>query len=687
MSEQANKGVQVHDITDGQGVAVGDGATAVHIDAMGNVGDVITVAKMNLINHGTAERVASTRQIAEPPDSYIARPEAEAELAALLTAEHEGFHVVHLYGLPGVGKSWLARRVAKSLEEHFGDGTLWANLEHTKFRTAVKHFIEPYDQTINHNSLRSNSEYVAAMTEAFAGRRILIVLDQLDDSRDGLTEWLPSTCPNCVVLLVSQQPPSGMNENEKSYQLSGMTEAEALQLFDQLLKQTDGSKAYDDASLKALAEKLDYIPAAINTVVRDIKIKLTTPEDYLEILASNDDVGAIFHPHLPGLETVYDNLPENAKTLFPFLGILKNSLWTADDLYTISRKGSRVIETGLAQLERAGLIEKGENREWQGERPFTRYRTPSTISNFAFEKLLEIGGEHLIAATTVLQASDTMQKAEMVLRYVRQAILKECWRDENNRNLLIQSIDKQFANKGAAVTGQNGRSAEESTSMFAIPRDPLLDFFENVVLSNDAHTEKWLSTLRATDFPMLRNQLEEVFNWALEKEDWPLLRQFANNINVNTEWLIDTKLLGEKEERDWVKFNFLFPLLKRLEVKNFELVDVILKAPNIKKSSWENCQFIATKWLGAYIFSSTFTDIDMVGIEMPGGVIANSKFIDVDARYGDFRGTIFQKCIFKNVNFRGARFDKAKFVDCYFSRVDFRLTRLEEAFARNSYKK
>ena len=176
---------QTGNIGNSQGVAVGDGATAVHIDAMGNVGDVITVAKMNLINQTTTSRVASTRQIADPPDSYITRSQAEEELSALLTAESSGFHIVHLYGLPGVGKSWLARKVAKGLEDHFEHGTLWANLEHTKFRTAVKHFIEPYDQTINHNSLRSNSEYVAAMTEAFADRRILIVLDQLDGRRDG----------------------------------------------------------------------------------------------------------------------------------------------------------------------------------------------------------------------------------------------------------------------------------------------------------------------------------------------------------------------------------------------------------------------------------------------------------------------------------------------------------------------
>ncbi len=664
-NEENQPQTQVGNIDKSRGIAVGKGATAVHIDALGDVGDVITGTKISLVNQAAAERVASRRQIAAPSDDYIDRPTVEAELNALLTAERNGSHIIYLYGLPGVGKSWLARKVAKELEDTFKEGTLWANLERTKLRSAVWHFIEPYDNNINRNSLRSNSEYVAAMEEAFGEQRILIVLDQIDNNRNGLKDWLPDKCTNCVFLLITQQPPPVLQSDESSYQLSGMTADEASQMFTHLLQRSDGSQAYDDASLQELANKLDYIPAAINTVARDITVKLMTPDDYLQELASRREDGSV-HAHLPGLKTVYENLPNDGKLLFPFLGILQSVPWTPDDLHAISRKSNREIEVGLVQLARAGLVDK---------RPSGHYHTPTTISNFAFDRLKELGGQQLVDATTVLRASDILQKADLVLRYMRQSMLKECWRDEDNQTLLMSSVAKQFSNHLPAISQDS-----EETSVLAILQDPLLDFFENLVFKKQAYIDRWLDLLSMANFSILRHQLEETFNWALEQEDWPLLRKFATNISVNTEWIVDAQFIGDEEEYNWMQFNFNFPLLKEVVVEYYELIDIALKAPNIKFTSWRDCRFVATKWPGAYVLSSTFVGIDMVGMVMLGGVVTDCEFVDVDARYGDFRGTIFQKCTFQHVSFLGAKLRKAKFIDCYFKDVDMRLTVLEEAF-------
>ncbi|GJM40091.1 MAG: hypothetical protein DHS20C20_03730 [Ardenticatenaceae bacterium] len=670
---------QTGHIDSSQGVAVGDGATAVHIDAMGNVGDVVTGTKISLIHQATPQ--ASKFQIRTPPESYIARPQAEEALKALLTEAQDSLRIVHLFGLPGVGKTWLAQKVAKGLEDQFKDGLLWADLEQTKFRTAVRHFIEPFDQIINHNSLRSNSEYVAAMENAFGDKRILIVLDQIDDKRNGLKNWLPFNCPNCVILLISQQQSGSLDAQQAEYRLPPMTESEAVQLLSPLLEQLKNAQA-DDTLLNELASAFDYNPAALNWVLKDITNRQESLQDYLDALSTKKDRYAAGQKQLYNLETPYENLPPEGKKIFPFLSILHTAPWAAGDLYTISRKKSQLIETGLAQLERAGLVEKIQERNIGRKRPFYLYCTPPMVSNLARQKLVELGGEQLIGAMTVLQATDTMRKAEMVLRYVREAILKESWQDKTNHELLLQSIDNQFSNATQSTKNEGETSSDEdSSSIFAIPRDPLLDFFENLILGNKELAARWIRMLRATDFYMLRNQLEEMFDRSLTHEDWPLLRQFATNINVNTRWIVDKKI-EDKEGHNWDDLCLVFPLLKKLEVKNIELINLVLKSPNIKMTHWRKCQFIAAKWLGAYLFSSTFDDIDMVGMEMPGSIVANCTFTDVDARYGDFRGTMFQKCVFSNVKFRGARFAKAQFIDCSFSKVDFRLTRLEDAYEK-----
>ena len=339
--------------------------------------------------------------------------------------------------------------------------------------------------------------------------------------------------------------------------------------------------------------------------------------------------------------------------------------WSADDLHAIARKNDRSIKVGLQQLERAGLLDK---------RPSGHYRTPTTISDFAFEQLVALGGEQLVAATTVLRANDILQKADLVLRYMRQSMIKESLRDKENQSLLENSITEQFSHFLPDFDYES-----EEDSMLAILRDPLLDYFENVILNNQTYIDRWLDMLTVSNFSLLRHQLEETFNWAHKQEDWALLRRFATGFSVNTDWIIDTEFIGEEGAHDWLQINMVFPLLKHVEIENYELVDVVLIAPNIKLTTWQNCQFVATQWPAAYVISSTFAGNDMVGLIAPGGVFTDCEFIDIDARYGDFRGTTFQKCSFENVNFRGAKLEKAKFIDCYFDHVDMRMTSLESA--------
>jgi len=276
-----------------------------------------------------------------------------------------------------------------------------------------------------------------------------------------------------------------------------------------------------------------------------------------------------------------------------------------------------------------------------------------------------------------LRASDILQKADIVLRYMRQSMVNECWRDEDNQALLMSSITKQFSNHLPDINQDS-----EETSVLAILQDPLLDFFENLVFKKQAYIDRWLNLLRTANFSILRHQLEETFNWVLEQEDWPLLRKFATNISVNTEWLVDSQFIGEEGGRNWMQFNLSFPLLKDVVVEHYELIHVALKAPNIKFTSWTDCDFVATEWPGAYVLSSSFIGIDMVGMVMPGGIVTDCEFVDVDARYADFRGSTFQKCTFQNFSFLGAKLEKANFIDCYFQEdVDMRLTVLEEAFS------
>jgi len=659
--------IGVGNITDAAGVAVGAGATAVRVDALGDIGDVVTGTKISIVNRSAAKRVASRLQVSAPPVEYIERPEDEKRLADLLTADYGEFHIVYLYGLPGAGKSWLARKVVSGLQETFADGILTADLTTTNIRTAVWKFIEPYDENISRTSLTSASDFTAAMQAAFGDQRILIMLDHLQDWRDNwqeMRDWLPEKCRRCVMLFIAHQPPQILADNESMLRLSGMTGKEALAMFTQSLRNEDGSIECDDDTMMALAEKLDYIPGAIKDVARDINVKLVSPEDYLEALTSWRNLHEA-SGHALGLESVFENLPDDGQALLPFLGILRGVPWTTDDLFAVVPETNSRIEIGVRQLKRAGLIDSLDAGT---------YRTPGIVSEFAMHKLREVGGQPLVEAAMTLRSADTIRKAELILRYAQQSMLGEIWENEDSQSAMIESISRRFSGSTRSLVNEL-----ENSSLATASLDPLQEFFEDFVLTEHPYVQQWLDMLQCFNFQAMRRQLEDVFDWAVEKEDWPLVQRFAQRVSVNSAWLVNMDLARRAQAKESLQLGYNFALIKNVRAEHNELVGVTLKGSHIKSTTWSDSQFVAMEWRGVHVDSSIFANVDMVGMIMPGSVVSGCIFTDVDARYGDFRGTIFQQCAFEDVNFRAAHLENAKFIDCNFKNVDFRLTVLEDS--------
>jgi uncharacterized protein YjbI with pentapeptide repeats len=196
------------------------------------------------------------------------------------------------------------------------------------------------------------------------------------------------------------------------------------------------------------------------------------------------------------------------------------------------------------------------------------------------------------------------------------------------------------------------------------------DTFENVVLAESLFLERWIKMMESEAFRDFKQHLEQALVWAIEREDWPLVRRFAN---VGSYPWMGMSVTGDRDRNKytWIGLGLDFGLIRGASVKNANLV-ANFAATRIHDANWTDCGFFDANWQGVRISNANFTNVDMVGVKVPGLVARDCHFTDVDARAADLRGAVFYYCSFTDVNLRSANLDDAEFVDCAFSDVDLR---------------
>src|SRR5262245_961675 len=122
--------------------------------------------------------------------------------------EEQAYCAVRLliHGMPGVGKSELAERLADHLEPRYPDGRLYANLgaagEARSSRNVLEDFIRRLDYPWIDDSI-STAELARLFQSLTATRRILFILDAVRSSYQ-ILDVLPAE-PDCAVIMTSRQ--------------------------------------------------------------------------------------------------------------------------------------------------------------------------------------------------------------------------------------------------------------------------------------------------------------------------------------------------------------------------------------------------------------------------------------------------------------------------------------------------
>ncbi|HKY60999.1 MAG TPA: tetratricopeptide repeat protein [Gemmatimonadota bacterium] len=343
--------------------------------------------------------------VQEPPTAFIGR-ERELERLERLLMDPD-VRLVTLTGLGGAGKTRLALRLARRIENRFGDGVARIGLGDVR---EPDHLLYAVARGLGlmEDHRRGPRE---ALREFLAGRELLLVLDGFERVRGAGSEILGLLrgAPGLKVLATSNAPLKLSGEHEFPVPALSLPEpnaggvqfplnSEAVALFADRARSVRPDFRLTAGNLPAVAEicvRLDGLPLAIELAAA--RVKILTPQAIAERLDERFAIltgGSADRPSRhrtleAAIGWSYELLLERERALFRRLGAFAGGfgLELAEPIFETEGVSAVDLIDGLATLVDHSLLQQLETA---GEPTF---RIPDTVHAYAAKLLAETGEE------------------------------------------------------------------------------------------------------------------------------------------------------------------------------------------------------------------------------------------------------------------------------------------------------
>ena len=378
--------------------------------------------------------------VQEPPTSFIGRERELAELERLLT--DPAVRLVTLVGLGGAGKTRLALRLARRMEDRFEDGVVRVGLGDVPEPGYVLFSIARSLGLMEDHRLGP----AEALRDFLVDRDLLLVLDGFERVREAGSEVLGllQSAPGLKILATSNAPLKLSGEREFPVPALSLPQpsaegvpfplnSEAVALFAERARAVRPEFRLTAKNLAAVAEicvRLDGLPLAIELAAA--RVKILTPQAITEKLEQRFSLltggPSDLPPRHQTLEAAigwgYELLEERERTLFRRLGAFAGGfgLHLAEPLFETEGMSAVDLIDGLATLVDHSLVQQLETA---GEPTF---RIPDTVHAYAGKLLAESGEEE-----------------EVRLRHARSLL---AWAEEGERWYCAPEQDAWFGRLG-----------------------------------------------------------------------------------------------------------------------------------------------------------------------------------------------------------------------------------------------
>jgi tetratricopeptide (TPR) repeat protein len=202
-------------------------------------------------------------QVANPVTYFQGREDALAKVIEGLCREG-GSAISAIHGMGGIGKTELARLVAKKLRDLTTDGQIQVDLLGTSDDPqqdvrAMAEVVRAFDRTASEP--QSDAEAISAYHHALQGKRVLLLLDNASNGSQ-VKRLIDHKSDNCLVLVTSRQTISLPGLAALPLPVLSKEEARAL------LRSEVAAERATDEQLDQISERCGYLPLALRAAGR-----------------------------------------------------------------------------------------------------------------------------------------------------------------------------------------------------------------------------------------------------------------------------------------------------------------------------------------------------------------------------------------------------------------------------------
>lgn len=346
------------------------------------------------------------------PTSFVGRESALAELPRLLGVTR----LLTLIGPGGSGKSRLAAEVANVLVSSFPDGIFWVDLAPIVDETSVP---EELARLLG-VPMEQGQTALDILCTALRTRHTLIVLDNCEhlvETCARLADALLRAAPDCRILATSRialnapgehrwTVPSLATPGDLRFPMERLQDYAAVRLFLDRAQAIRHDVALTEVNAPAIAhicQRLEGLPLAIELAAARVGVLAPTEiatrlDDCLDLLSYGRRTSATRHQTLRGvLDWSYHLLSSAEQAVLRRLSVFAGG-WTIEAAEAVCGESGGERDERIARNSvlnhLASLIDQSLVVV-EGVDGMRRYRYLEPIRQYASEKLLEAGEEHL----------------------------------------------------------------------------------------------------------------------------------------------------------------------------------------------------------------------------------------------------------------------------------------------------